>query len=351
MVQGYGGAPGRPPGQDPFGANTFGDKFAAGPPAGPAGAAHGSPPPATPRREVNTLATLSVVFAFVFAPAGAILGHLALTQIGRTGQAGRDRALVGITLSYVAIVVAVVMLVVGVTIGRDASPATVAKSPSQSAVATPPAPPTTPAPLPPAPPPPPPPMVDAAGLSGVFVPVEQIRDITGDAGVHPLESSDHPYDPVTDDNVLVPNDCAGAFWAGIAQAYQAIPYKQYADVGQGNEATLLKVSQVATVFDDVGAAQRAERTMLDLFHRCAGAKFTWSIPKENKRGYYTIGSPQDAGAGVTMIRTTYDKDGTPYLHAFATKANVLVEVLVSGGHGLTSEDVEIVRGMLSRIPG
>lgn len=52
-----------------------------------------------------------------------------------------------------------------------------------------------------------------------------------------------------------------------------------------------------------------------------------------------------------MIRTTYDKDGTPYLHALATKANVLVEVLVSGGHGLTSEDVEIVRGMLSRIPG
>jgi hypothetical protein len=250
VVQGYGGAPGRPPGQDPFGANTFGDPFAAGPPAGPAGAAHGSPPPAPPRREVNTLATLSVVFAFVFAPAGAILGHLALTQIGRTGQAGRDRALVGITLSYVAIVVAVVMLVVGVTIGRDASPATVAKSPSQSAVATPPAPPTTPAPLPPAPPPPPPPMVDAAGLSGVFVPVEQIRDITGDAGVHPLESSDHPYDPVTDDNVLVPNDCAGAFWAGIAQAYQAIPYLR-------SRVAAVAVDDLLKCFNDgVGVLQR-----------------------------------------------------------------------------------------------
>ena len=33
---------------------------------------------------VNTLATLSLVFAFVFAPAGAILGHLGLAQIRRT---------------------------------------------------------------------------------------------------------------------------------------------------------------------------------------------------------------------------------------------------------------------------
>lgn len=34
-------------------------------------------PPGTPpyRPAVNTLATLSLVFAFVFAPAGAVLGH------------------------------------------------------------------------------------------------------------------------------------------------------------------------------------------------------------------------------------------------------------------------------------
>ena len=58
------------------------------------------------------MATLSVVFAFVFAPAGVILGHLALSQIHETGERGRDRALVGVTLSYVFITVAVVALIV-----------------------------------------------------------------------------------------------------------------------------------------------------------------------------------------------------------------------------------------------
>jgi hypothetical protein len=58
------------------------------------------------------LATLSVVFAFVFAPAGLILGHLGLAQIRQTGQRGRERALVGVTLSYVFITALVVALIV-----------------------------------------------------------------------------------------------------------------------------------------------------------------------------------------------------------------------------------------------
>jgi hypothetical protein len=71
------------------------------------------PPPYGRRQgEVNTLATLSVVFAFVFAPVGIACGHLALSQIRYSGQPGRDRALVGLTLSYVVSVVAVVALIV-----------------------------------------------------------------------------------------------------------------------------------------------------------------------------------------------------------------------------------------------
>lgn len=89
---------------DPFGADPF-DPFTGG--------ATGAPEtPAPQQQETHTLATLSVVFAFVFAPAGLILGHLALSQIHQTGQRGRDRALVGVTLSYVFITVAVVALIV-----------------------------------------------------------------------------------------------------------------------------------------------------------------------------------------------------------------------------------------------
>src|SRR5271156_2701960 len=69
------------------------------------------PPPMRPRDEVNTLATLSLVFAFVFAPAGAVLGHLGLSQIRRTGELGCNRALIGVALSYVVITLTVVALI------------------------------------------------------------------------------------------------------------------------------------------------------------------------------------------------------------------------------------------------
>ena len=107
---GYGGGPAATSGGDPFGAGPFaGDPFAAGEPS--AGAAR-VPTPTSQQQETNTLATLSVVFAFVFAPAGVILGHVALSQIHETGDRGRDRALVGVTLSYVFITAVVVAMIV-----------------------------------------------------------------------------------------------------------------------------------------------------------------------------------------------------------------------------------------------
>jgi hypothetical protein len=110
---GYGG--GQP---DPFGSDRVG-----GPPStqGYVPPLTPGPPPTTgpvflpsgrPGGEVNTFATLSIVFAFVFAPAGAALGHVALSQIKRKGQRGRERAIVGLTISYVIIVLAVIALVI-----------------------------------------------------------------------------------------------------------------------------------------------------------------------------------------------------------------------------------------------
>jgi hypothetical protein len=105
-------------GQDPFGGSPFGgDPFGGGPAGGspwggnPGSGGPASPPSFTPPPTfgsphgpgggaTNTLATLSVIFAFLFAPAGAVLGHLGLRQIARTGQRGRQRAIVGIALSY-----------------------------------------------------------------------------------------------------------------------------------------------------------------------------------------------------------------------------------------------------------
>src|ERR1700752_1781317 len=74
----------------------------------------------TPPRPINAFATLSVVFAFLFAPVGAVFGHLGLSQVRRTGERGRERALIGLTLSYAITVIAVAVLVIWTVVGMRA---------------------------------------------------------------------------------------------------------------------------------------------------------------------------------------------------------------------------------------
>jgi len=49
----------------------------------------------------NTMAILSLVFAFVFWPLGIVFGHVAGRQIRQTGEGGAGLAKAGLILSYV----------------------------------------------------------------------------------------------------------------------------------------------------------------------------------------------------------------------------------------------------------
>jgi hypothetical protein len=49
----------------------------------------------------NIMAILSLVFAFVVAPVGIVLGHIAKKQIKQTGEQGDGLATAGLVLSYI----------------------------------------------------------------------------------------------------------------------------------------------------------------------------------------------------------------------------------------------------------
>jgi hypothetical protein len=59
-------------------------------------------------RGTNTMAILSLVFAFVFAPLGIVFGHVAKRQIRRTGEGGSGLATAGLVLSYIFTIIAIV---------------------------------------------------------------------------------------------------------------------------------------------------------------------------------------------------------------------------------------------------
>jgi hypothetical protein len=56
---------------------------------------------AQPVAPTNTMAILSLVFAFVFAPLAVVFGHMARKQIRNTGEQGEGLATAGLIIGYI----------------------------------------------------------------------------------------------------------------------------------------------------------------------------------------------------------------------------------------------------------
>jgi peptidyl-prolyl cis-trans isomerase B (cyclophilin B) len=65
-----------------------------------------------PKQPTNSLAVVSLVCAFVFAPLGIVFGHMSLSQIKKSREAGRGLAIAGLVISYLAVGATIVIVVV-----------------------------------------------------------------------------------------------------------------------------------------------------------------------------------------------------------------------------------------------
>jgi Domain of unknown function (DUF4190) len=103
--QGYGQAYGQPGyAQQPYGQPGYAPQPYGQPGYGQAAPAYGPPVGYAPQwtRPTNTMAILALVMAFVFAPAGIVLGVIARKQIRQTGEQGDGLALAGIIVGGIA---------------------------------------------------------------------------------------------------------------------------------------------------------------------------------------------------------------------------------------------------------
>ena len=103
---GYGQVPGYPPGYGPPGYAPPG---------------YAIPPYARP---TNTMAILALVLAFVFAPAGLVLGIVARRQIRQTGEQGEGLALAGIIIGAIFCAFLVLVIVLWIALFASLSTAT-----------------------------------------------------------------------------------------------------------------------------------------------------------------------------------------------------------------------------------
>ncbi|WP_024356816.1 DUF4190 domain-containing protein [Leucobacter chironomi] len=80
--------------------------------AAPQTAYRPQPAVATTLGATNTYAVLAVIFGFLVPIAGIVFGHMGLSQIKRTGDAGRGLALTGMIVGYAYFAFIAIFLVV-----------------------------------------------------------------------------------------------------------------------------------------------------------------------------------------------------------------------------------------------
>lgn len=325
------------------------------PPAGQGPQPWPSPPPLLqgqapqPPEHMNTLATLSVVFAFLLAPVGAVLGHFALRDIRRRGDRGRNRALVGLTLSYAFTLIIVVAVVLWTTLGDDHGAQSTAHSAGSAPAGAPK--PTSAAP--------PEPSVTAAGLQALVLTGEDVAALIKAPGMYPIKTWTQTHELQPGDS-FDPPECTDAVFNGLTTAYRDSGYRAIygVDLGQHTGGFPHGVSEFVSTFDNAAAAKSFVTSVVNHIGGCAGKQLTYS--HAGIAGVYTIGQPVQAGP-VTSIRSTLGtvhdngrstdvgKQNTSALRAVAAKANVVVDVDVIG-RDLGDDATAIASAILGHIP-
>jgi hypothetical protein len=324
-----------PYGQTPFSYDPLGRVPYAGPPVGPPVL---PPPPAAPYpTPVNAFATLSLVFAFLCAPAGALLGHVALAQIRRTGERGHGRAVAGLALSYTFVMLAVFALIAWATLAASTSSHTPAPG----------APATTAEPAP----------TVAPGAVGTLLPgLSDLRNITDDQNLAAGQTWDHPARSDREGTIDRPQ-CWGSIAPGTPDAYTAGAIFGYRAAEFSDTRSFLKSTQViqaVAAFRDPPAARSQLDKLLSGWRDCGGSTVAVTVPG-GEAIPFSLGKPADAGNGITTLDLAPRGLQVRSVRAIAARSNVVVDLYVScsgttDGHVPRQSAVSIANYILDKIP-
>lgn len=325
---------------DPRGYGTYSyDPLGRPPPAPPEPPAVEFPSAPPPRPPANRTATLSLVFAFLSPPVGAILGHLALGQLRRTGEPGRNRAVAGLALSYAILTLTVVAVIAWATVSALTS--------APSRTASPPA----------APGAPPGPTVEPSTVATLLPGLSDLKIMTDDQNLEAGPTRDRASRS-TDDGAVDRPECWGSIAPGVPDSYNVDAIAAYhAETFSDNRSLLksMEVFQVVIAFHDPPTAQSQLAQVLSGWRQCGGKTVNVTF-SEGATIPFAVGPPAEAGNGITTVDLSPKGAQLRGARAVAAKANVVVDLLVTAG-GTTDGGrarqaaVSVANFVLNKIPG
>lgn len=289
----------------------------------------------TPARKVNALATLSVVFAFVAAPVGVVLGHLGLSQIRRTGQRGRERAVIGLTLSYAFTLIAVAVLVIWMVVGaRPTSSSTVATAPTAatSSVGSVPG----------------PPLVTAAQLPKLLLSVDEVKHAVNAPGLAKVDDTAALIG--TGGLTVTPPECLGALFASTTQAYQHSSVRgmfSRAITGEGQDGMVV-LNETMSTFDNPSAATSLVSRVIGDWRSCGGKSVT--VAGKGNSITMGVGQPVTDGAMMTLQNSLQGSlPGFSSDRVIVAKANAVID-LDAQGFDMGDSLKTLADQILARVP-
>ncbi|WP_167857896.1 sensor domain-containing protein [Mycobacterium sp. DL99] len=364
---GYGG-----PSSDPFGGQPFGGQPSggwAGPQSGPPN--YQVPPPRS--EETNPLSTLSIVFAFVFAPAGAVLGHIALSQIKRLHQKGRDRAIIGLVLSYFMILMLVIGLVVWAALPSDkpmpaiANPPTTSSSssaPTTGATTTTTSPPTTAKPNVVAMP------ITGANFTDVLLNGGALTALLNQkfeaaAKDRQVGSLDTMPNGLANESAASPHECVGATRVAQRSVFQGTGVQHFGSENWWTAASgpVMKVEEAVVVYASPTEAQAAFTAFTNQWQACEGRTMTVLAGQASDgSNYITTANNVRVTDSVLSAALASDRSSGGWArasaHALGVKGNCLVDVEVgfygvAPGQdpvsGMNNSGIDVAKAMMARI--
>jgi PknH-like extracellular domain/Domain of unknown function (DUF4190) len=289
----------------------------------------------TPARPINTFATLSVVFAFLFAPIGVVFGHLGLSQIRRRGERGRERAVIGLTLSYAFTLIAVAVLVIWTVVGmRPGRSSTVATSPpaATSSVSSVPE----------------QPLVTAAQLPKLLLSIDEVKHAVNAPNMAKVDDTAALVG--TEGFTFTPPECVSALFAATKQAYRHSPVRRTfsrAITGDGHDG-MVTLNETMSTFENMSAATSLVSQSIGEWQACAGKSVTGA--GQGNTITLDVGQPVENGTVMTLQNSMEGSlPGFSTDRAIVAKANVVID-LDAQGYEMGDALKKLADQILARVP-